>query len=291
MKDVKGLILSPGNIFWKQKSGKLVQVCTKADFLNLELIEKLFTANHELLIEDRGDLQVQVEFCEYFKNHNAEILVMEKNQWRKKLLSLFSTRMCSEDFTQFEINQMAWIVFSTIDPEKAKELLDEDIELFKRSMNIATSYTLIAFMLGHYSDLFLSKLYTDTFLDLMELDNAVPVYSLKTQLEKIRTLESWEDEDKLILASIYQLDQRKKLLIGERYDGSGIENIKKCEMTGLEMVLIALNEHYAYSGHHEKNIFCEIKNLYFKCDEKILKVLRKCLDVEAEKASASMNAS
>lgn len=278
LKAVKGFILSPGNIFWKQKSGKLVQLCTKSGFLNLELIEKLFHSNHELLIENQLDLQLQADFCQYFKNHKLEVLVKEKKKWRSKLMSLFSGPLAREEVGQVEIDQLAWKVFSSVDQDFAQQLLDEDIELFKRGMSIASSYTLCAFMLGHYDDSFLSKLYTDTFLSLMDLNKIAPTPSLKMELERIRTKESWENEDRSLLSNIYKLDDKKKLLIGERFDGTGVQQMNSGEMTDLDMVLIALNEHYAYIGNLDKNIFYEIKNSYFRCNEKILKVFNKCLE-------------
>lgn len=278
LKAVRGFILSPGNIFWKQKSGKLVQLCSKSSFLNLDLIEKLFRTNHELLIENQLDLQLQDEFCQYFKNHKTEVLVKEKKKWRSKLMSLFAGPLAKEEVEQVEIDQLAWKVFSSVDQGFTQQLLDEDIELFKRGMSIASSYTLCAFMLGHYDDSFLSKLYTDTFLSLMDLNKIAPTSSLKMELERVRIKENWESEDCSLLRNVYKLDDKKNLLIGERFDGTGVQQLNSGEMTDLDIVLIALNEHYGYIGNLDKNIFYEIKNSYFKCDEKILKVFNKCLE-------------
>lgn len=274
LKSMKGLILSPGNIFWKQKSGGVVLISSKADFLNLELIEKLSKANHTLLIEDQFDLSLQDEFTQLFKAHEDELLVKEKKEWREKLINLFSKQFAENEFSQFELDQMTWKVFSLVTREQAKLYLDMDINLFKRSLSVATSYTLCAFILGYYSDVFLKNLFTNTFISLMSLEKIDPLPTLKTKLEQIRESESLSHEDKKYLANVYQ---SKTALLGERYDGSGIQNINKKEMTDLELVFVALCNHYSFDGHEHKSIFNEIKNSNFKCERKVLDLLYKSL--------------
>lgn len=288
LKDLKGFILSPGNVFWKQNSGKLILLSAKSDFLNFELVEKLFNANYELFIENQIDLQIQVDFEEYFKKHKAEMLVKEKQQWRNKLLALFGARMSSELFTQFDLNQLAWKTFSNVDQKKAKTFLEQDIELFNRAMSIAASYTLCAFILGYYSDEFLSKLFTETFLNCVDIDNIAPLHSLKIQLEAIRTQESWTEEDRAILSNVFHLETKKNFLIGERLDGSGVKNFNRYEMTDLEILLVALNENYSFNENTDRNIFYDIKNSTFKCDDSVLNRLKKCL--AANEAPREMSA-
>lgn len=290
LKDVKGFILSPGNVFWQQKSGAHILLSAKSDFLNLPLIEKLSNANHILLIENQINLQLQHDFVEYFKGHQAEMLIREKLQWRSKLMTLFSEELGSDEVSQFEVDELAWKVFSRVSYEQARKFLEEDINLFKRSMSVSSSYTLCAFMLGYYSDEFLAKLFTDTFLNLMDLNASVPLQTLKMKLEKIRTLESLQVEDKQILEDIYQLTNKRNVVLGERYDGSGVRQINKREMTDLELVLVALNDHYSYSDNSYKSIFYEIKNSLFKCDKKILNVLEKCMETKKIIAPFEMGA-
>lgn len=285
--EVEGHILSPGNIFWKKKSENLVLVAAKSDFLNLELIRKLSDANHELFIEKQIDLELQEEFYRLFAQHKHELLITDKAQWRKSLRSFFTKRMCSDEISQLELNQLTWKVFSNVGREKAKQFLDQDIQLFNRAMSITTSYTLCAFMLGYYSDAFLSQLFNETFLSLVEIDREMPICSLKAKLEKIRTADSWQDEEKTLLSSVYHLTKKQNCLLGERFDGSGVLQVKKIEMTDLEIVMVALNEHYAYVETVEKNIFYEIKNSSFKCDQRILRVLQKFLRQEDEQGITS----
>ncbi|MDD4973186.1 MAG: hypothetical protein PHY93_02495 [Bacteriovorax sp.] len=290
LKEIKGFILSPGNIFWQQKSGTHVLLSAKSDFLNIHLIEKMFKANHVLLIEDQINLQLQHDFVEFFKGHHSEILVKEKLKWRRKLMNLFSEELGSDEASQFEVDQLAWSVFSKIDREQSRNYLEKDIDLFKRSMSMATGYTLCAFLLGYYHDDFLSQIFTETFLNLMDLKISVPLQTLKMQLEKIRTQENLQVEDQQILEDIYQLSNNRNLLLGERYNGSGAMQINKHEMTDLELVLVALNNHYSFSCGPHKSIFYEIKNSLFKCDEKILNVLRKSLETKKEIAPLEMGA-
>ena len=129
-----------------------------------------------------------------------------------QLLSLINNELSGDDFTQFEVDQLAWKVFSKIDREEAKRLLDKDIDLFKRSMSVASSYTLCAFILGYYSDEFLSKIFNETFLSNVDLKSTVSLNVLKNQLEKIRLQESLKNEDNELLKEIYLLDKNEKII-------------------------------------------------------------------------------
>lgn len=288
--NIKEFILSPGDIYWKQKKGKLVLVSQKNNFLNRELIEKLANGGQELCIDNQFNLQNQEDFSEYFKNHKMEFLVQEKKPFRKKILNLLATELSQKEVSQFEINQITWTAFSKVSWEEAKMYIDEDLDLFKRSMSLTTSLTLCAFILGYYSDFFLSQLYTETFLKLMDFNRSIPVQSLKNDLENTRINKDWQDKDKKIIRDAYQFDYDGSFLIGERYDGTGIGQIKKEEMNDLEMLLISLNEHFSYVEHPQHNIIWDIKNALFKCDENILKQLEKCLKKESVKGQANLSA-
>lgn len=286
LSDVQGHALSPGDIFWQQKSGNLVLISAKSDFLNIELVEKLFNSKSILLIENQINFDLQDEFEKFFRNHQKQLLVHEKLQWRKKLISLFASQLASPDLSQNELNQMSWKIFSTIDREKLKGFLSDDIDLFKRSMSVATSYTLCAFVLGYYSETFLTDLFSDTFLSLMDLNKDIPRASIKSQLEKIRTANLLDDEDKEFLDNVYQLKQKKNFVVGERYDGLGVKEISKFEMTDLELLLVALNDHYTFTmaevGENERSIFFDIRNSFFKCDQKVLSTITRSLNVNNE---------
>lgn len=288
--DLKDLILSPGNIFWKQRSGNLIPISSKANFLNHALLVKLTKSNSELLIDSQLDQEIQAEFLNCFEHHKAELLVKNKLPWRQALYSQFKSFSENSDLTQFEVTQLIWRVFSRVDSKKAQELLDEDLEFFKRALNIASSYTVCAFMLGYYHDEFLSKLFTDTFLNLMDLNSSIPAHLLKEQLEVIRAKGTWESTDFAVIKNVYQLDKKQNLLLGERLDGTGINSINQFEMTDLEKLLIALNDHYAFSEHSGKNIFYEIQHSNFLCEPKVLNILVKCLKKNEEVAPKEVSA-
>ncbi len=276
LNDLKGLVLSPGNIFWKQKSGALVLISSKSDFLNREMIEKLASSNHKLVIENQIDPHLQNEFVELFKAHEKELLIKEKLKWRGQIINLFSNQFSEKNFTQFEVDQMACAVFSSMTSEEVKHYLDLDIDLFKRSLSIASSYTFCAFLLGYYSDTFLKKLFMETIVSLMSFENIDPPLTLKSKLEKIRDVESLSLEDRHYLKEVYH---EKNALLGERYDGSGVQSINMKEMTDLELVFVALNKHFPLVVNNEhSSIFYEIKNSEFNCENKVLTVLNKILE-------------
>lgn len=283
--DLKGLVLSPGNIFWKQKSGALVLISGKSDFLNRDLIKKLANSNHTLVIEDQIDPHLQNEFIELFKAHNKELLIKEKLKWRGQIINLFSNKFSESSVTQFEVDQMAWLVFSTMTSEEAKHYLDMDIDLFKRSLSIASSYTMCAFLLGCYNDTFLKKLFIETIVNLMGLENIDPVPTLKSKLEKIRETETLSPEETNYLKEVFH---EKKALIGERYDGSGVQNINKKEMTDLELVFVSLCNHFSFVVSNEQSsIFYEIKNSGLNCEKKVLGMLKKSMEINENAAPMS----
>ena len=279
LENIKECILSPGDIFWQQKSGPCILVSAKSGFLNIQLIEKLFKANQCLFIENQIDLKIDKNFVENFKKHQREILIKEKLRWRSKLMSLFSEEFSVDGVSQFDVDLLAWKVFFRLSHEESQKFLENDIELFKRSMSVATSYTLCAFLLGYYDDEFLSQIFTETFLNLMDLKASVLPQTAKMELEKIRLQESLQFEDREILEGIYPLINKKNTLLTEYYDGSGVKQINAHEMTDLELVFVALNNHYSYSGIPHQSIFGEIKNGLFKCDIKILNILKKYMKV------------
>ncbi|MBP9681668.1 MAG: hypothetical protein KBD76_09710 [Bacteriovorax sp.] len=276
-KDLKGVFLSPGNIFWKQKSGSLVLISSKADFLNRELIEKLARAESTLLIDHAVDMQLQNTVMALFKAHEEEILIKAKKEWREQLIILFGQSLSKESLTQFEVNQMAWAVFSLIDQDEAKKYFDLDIDLFTRSLNVASSYVFCAFLLGYYSDSFLKQLFTLTFKSLMQVEYVEGLLPLKEKLENCRRMNSLTESERQFLSHVYQ-DQ--KILLNERYDGSGVLKINKNEMIDLELVLVALCAHFSFAEKKdERTIFFEIKSLTFQCEERILHLLRRTLSM------------
>ncbi|MDO9180882.1 MAG: hypothetical protein Q7U04_00670 [Bacteriovorax sp.] len=277
LNEIEGFILSPGDIYWQQKSGAEVLISAKADFLNIELIEKLSKARHVLLIENQINMKIQNEFIENFQGHKSKLLIKEKLPWRSRLISLMSVDFVNEEVSQFEVDILVWKVFSTVTSEQSQKLLERDIGLFKRSMSVCSSYTLCAFLLGYYSDEFLSQLYTNTFLNLMDFQTTTPMPVVKEQLEKIRNQATLNDEYKKELIEIYKLEKMNQSFIGERYDGSGAWSINKYEMSDLELVLVALHNHYSYKDSSPQSIFHQIQKSFFKCDEKVLRLLQKCL--------------
>lgn len=288
--DLKGLLLSPGNIYWKRKEGKLVLISKKDNFLNIELIEKLEKAKQELSIENQIDSLIQEEFSSFFKSYQTYLLIKEKKPFRDNILNLFATKLCKENVSQLEINQMAWKIFSMINKEGSKKFFSDDLDFVNRSMSVATSLTFCVFMLGYYDDLFLSKLYTETFLKLMDLNESIPLHILKDKMEKVRINDNWQAEEESFLRDVYQFEYDEYFLIHERYDGSGINKIMKKEMSDLEMLLVALNEHYSYLNPPKNNIFWDIENSLLRCDVEILKQLKKCLKKKEHVVPVSLSA-
>lgn len=270
LKDLKGYVLSPGNIFWIKNSGTETLIAKKSDYLNYALVEKLANANHKLAIEDQIDLSVQHEFMGVVKAHQAELLYKEKLQWKKRLFELLQQNRLS----QFELSQLAWMAWSKVDRESVRTLIDFDIDLFKRSLNVASSYVFSALLLGYYQDEFLKELFSRTLKNLMMMEKIELTDRLKAEMEIIRSHDILTDEDKEFVNKIYPGIQS---WAGERYNGSGVHSINKKEMNDLEIVMVALERHFSYRDAEAENFLLSVINGKFHCEEKILLVLRKGL--------------
>lgn len=256
----------------------MLLLSSKYDFLNFQLIEKLASANHTLLIENQNDLIIQSSFVEYFENHKKEMLIKEKIKWRSNIFTLFKNEFTSDEASQFELSQLGWKVFSKMNSSQAKKYMDVDKDLFQRSMNISTNYTLCALLLGYYDDAFLSTLFTETFLNLIDINHSGTIEDLKKQLETIRILEKLESKDITILDGVFSLSNKKNSLLGERLDGSGYWHINQREMTDLELVFVALNAHYSFFNLSNKTIFNDIEKSNFKCNERVLNTITNSIN-------------
>ena len=289
LKDLRGYVFAPGNIYWLQKSGAEVLLSLKSDFLNIQLMEKLAGANHTLLIECQNNLQIQSNFVDFFERHKDELLINSKMKWRKSLIALFNVEFSKDEASQFELSQLGWKVFSKIEAVEAKKYMEEDKDLFQRSMSISTSYALCAFLLGYYNDDFLSNLFTETFLNLISIKKSREVNELKIILESIRVLDKLESSHIEVLEDLFLLSNKKNIFLGERYDGSGYWKINGNEMNDLELVFVALNRHYSYTAPVTTTIFNDIRKGNFNCDNRILVALRRHI-LSSEKSSNNTEA-
>lgn len=273
LKDLKGFVLSPGNIFWIKNSGTETLIAKKSDYLNYPLVEKLAHASHKLVIEDQIDLSVQHEFMEFIKAHRSELLFKEKLQWKKKLFELLQHNRVS----QFELSQLAWMAWSNLDREDVKALIDFDLDLFQRSLNVASSIVFCALLLGYYQDEFLKKLFSQTLSHLMTMEKIELMDRLKAEMEIIREHDILTDYDRAFLKKLYP---QTESWAGERYNGSGVRSINKKEMNDLEIVMVALERHFSYREMNGESFLVSIINGKFHCDDKLLSVLRKGLKQE-----------
>lgn len=263
-------MLSPGDIFWMKNSGAQTLIARKADYLNYALIEKLSKASHKLTIENQIDLSLQHEFLSMMKAHQSEMLFKEKLQWKKRILALFMQNKVS----QFEVGQLAWMAWSKLEREEVKLFIDFDIDLFKRSLNVASSLVFCALLLGYYQDEFLSQIFTASLQDMMSMEKIELMDRLKEEMEIIRAHDILTEDDKQFIQKLYP---QALSWAGERYNGSGVKSFNKKEMNDLEIIMVALERHFSYKDVDCETLFTSIRMGKFHCDEKILTVLKNGL--------------
>ena len=283
---IKDEILSPGNIFWKKNNGSDVLISKKGDVINFDLIQKLSSAGQTVFMEDGIDLDLHQSMFSLYVKYSEELFMRDKIKWREQLIEHLRHEFIQNQKSQVELNHLAWKLFSKITNEEAAAFVKKDSSLFKRHLNVASSYTFCAFLLGYYEPGFLSNIFTTTFKNLMELGESIHVMGLKEKIEYLRLQDSFNSEDFKYVEEIASQDQISKTMFFERYDGSGIRQINSREMSDLEIVLVALNRKYGIEESSHHNVLSEIVNGEVKCVERILKMLQRILNKPEAEASA-----
>lgn len=283
-KHIKNEMLSPGDIFWKKNSGAKILVSKKGDVINFELLKKLEAGNQTLVIENQIDSHVHHEFKTIYERYSSEILMRDKIKWRDQLIELLRVEFVEKEKEQFELNMLAWSLFSKFTKDEGLSFMERDSELFKRHLTIASSYTMCAFLLGYYESTFLERLFSSTLDSLMVLGKSVNVMTLKEILDYLSFQESFLPEDFEKVKEIAGPEVFSKTVVFEKYDGSGMRNINSREMSDLELVMVALNGSYGFKRNLDKNVLHAIDSDEFKCEKKTLTLLKRVL-AKKEKAA------
>lgn len=278
LKNLQHDLLAPGNIFWQKKSGDSILISKKGDALNLNLLKKLDEANSELTIVDGIDLHAHEEMKSLYEKYSEEVLMRDKIIWREKLIASFRKEfIVKENVRQFEVNSLAWKLFSSLKHEEAMAYIDRDSDLFRRHLSVASSYTFCAFLLGYYEPSFLNKLFSKTLKNLMELGASARVLTLKEKLEYLRLQDSFSAEDYEYLKTIATDEIITKTMLFEKYDGSGPRHLNAREMNDLETVFVAINKLFGFTEESGSNIFTAIAKNEISCRPGTLKMLQRIL--------------
>lgn len=270
-------LLAPGNIFWIKKSGKQVLLCKKGDVLNLSLIQKLETNKEKLLLTENINFEIQKDFLSDYASFDRELVIREKIAWREKFIGKFKNYFLDNEVEQFELDLLAWSLFSNFNLKDSEDFLNQDSDIFRRHLSVASSYTFCAFFIGYYSPGFLSTLFTKTLKSLMSIGEETGIKPLKTELESFNKLETFS---KIDLEEIIQIENTSNLLHSgffERYDGTGVSHVNIREMLDLEIVLIAINRQIGFYKNETLNLFKIIEKNEFKCDSKLTGLIRRTL--------------
>ena len=284
---IKNEIMSPGNIFWKKNNGSDVLISKKGDVLNHQFIKKLVTADCNLFIVDGIDYDHHNSMYALYVKYSEELLMRDKIKLREELIEKLQVEFVGTSKSQFEFNQLAWKFFSKFNQVETLAFTEKDSALFKRHLNVASSYAFCAFLLGYYESSFLSNLFTTTLKNLMELGDSIHVMSLKEKIEYLRMQDSFNEGDFENAVEFGSDVQISKTMLFERYDGSGINHINSREMSDLEIVLVALNRTYGFDEDDHTNVLSEIMNGEIKCTDRILKMLQRVLIIRSEAQVAS----
>jgi hypothetical protein len=277
--DISDDLLAPGNIYWKQKSGKEILISAKADFLNFEMLEKLSHSEKVLLIEDSIECELNNKIVKIFKEYESEISVKEKLRLRKDINLLLMENFYQSEKTQFEFDQLCWKLFSEISREDGKKFLDLDKDFFKRSMSMASSYVICAFLIGYYDERFLRNIYNNTIVNIMNIGSGQVVTELKEKLEAIREKANITDEDKLFIESVIDKKILEQGILFEKFDGSGLMKINLHEMSDLELILSSLNCYFHFNNLEYKNILGAIHDESFSINKKVQDLIKRNFDL------------
>lgn len=277
---VKDDIFSPGDIYWKKTSGEVL-ISGKADILNIDMINKLAKANQVILIENEIDYESQKKMIEVFKKYESEVLISKKLEWRTAFNALLLKHYYNTSVLQFELNQLFWKLFSTMTREQAESFVNRDREYFLRAINIGTSYTVCAFLLGYYDEEFLKSIYNKVIFSQMEIGKNELVLRLKEKIEYIAGKVTLNDANKEYIKSIIQPRNIDQAIFFEKQNGSGLMNITVYEMSDLELILATLGQFYHFNDKDRKNILAEINEGVFGVNRVLLNLLKRNFEIAA----------
>ena len=278
---------APGNIFWKKKSGVEILISAKADFLNQQTLAKLFAANETLLIEDSIDQISLSEFVGVFNKYQEEIQVKNKIHWRTKFNQLLQKYYYLSSTSQFELDHLCWKLFSEINKEETKKYLDQDCDFFRRSMDIASSYVVCAFLIGYYDGKFLKNLFNDTIKNLMKISQDKLIGNFKEDLERLRTKTNFDNKDRQFVEGLVDNKNFNQRFFFEKFDGSGAMNINMHEMSDLEIILCSLSYFYHFKYIEHKNILNEIADGSFTIYKRILNLIKRNFELLGQELQVS----
>ena len=276
-------LLAPGNIYWKQISGVERLISAKSDILNFEMLQKLADSEKTLLIEDSIEFEIHQKIELIFKEYKTEIQLKNKLKWRTEFNELLKTNYYQSEKSQFDLDQLCWRLFSEMDRETGSEYLKRDCDYFKRSMSIASSYVLCAYLIGYYDVAFLTDIYNTTIVSLLDIgsDHVVTPH-MKEMLEDIRKKATLSGEDQDFLKTIIDTKVFEQKILFEKFDGSGLMSINVLEMSDLEMVLCSLNYYYQFVHSEKDNILKAIKDGRFPANRKIINLIKRNFEILTE---------
>lgn len=273
-KDIEREILSPGDIYWRQKSGSEVLISKKGDLLNWNLIQKLDSNHHELLIENKIDPQLTDEFITYFSKYSEEILMKNKIEWREKLIDLLNREFAEKNRSQFELNYIGLKLFSTLKREDLERFVDRDLGFFSRNFSVAGAYTFCAFIMGYYNEKFLQEIYSRTLSLLMEVGMNKHMNGLRSDLEVMRLKKDYNADDITYLKNIFNENILEGTVFLEKYNGSGVRTLNKREMNDLDLAFMAINEHFSFVDENINNVLLDLNNKKLTGEKRVIEMLR-----------------
>ena len=254
-------------------------ISKKGEAVNLELLNKFSEGDTVVFITDEINLEASEKLKSLYEKYSEEILMRDKLVWREKfILALRQNFIEKEKITQFELNHLAWRLFSSFEHQEGLAFIERDSDLFIRHLSVASSYTFCAFLMGYYEPSFLNRLFSKTLQNLMDLGISAKVLSLKEKLEYLRLQESFTSEDYEYVKSIASNEIISKTVMFEKYDGSGPRKLNSREMTDLDIVFVAISRHFGYKQKENINILKTIDNHELECQLKTLKMLQKVLN-------------
>jgi hypothetical protein len=287
--NLKHDLLAPGNIFWKKKAGNAVLISKKGEVLNIEILKKLSDSSAEIFITDEIDLHASAELEALYAKYSEEVLMRDKIVWREKFIECLAREFIEkENVEQFELNHLAWRLFSSFEHSEGVAFIERDADLFTRHLSVASSYTFCAFLLGYYEPSFLNGLFSKTLQNLMDLGASERVMSLKEKLEYLRLQESFSVDDFEYLKVIASNEILSSTVLFEKYNGSGPRNLNSREMSDLEVAFVGISGKFSFTEPTTPNILWSIQNGQLLCQPRVLKLLTTALVKSGNKTADAL---
>lgn len=151
IESVMEMIFTPGEIYWKKKSGKLIKVLRAGEAVDVKAVTKFKERKMDLAIKWMSSTEMVDLVSGHFEQLKNAINELERVELRKKILEWFKESYWRADKKAnfLDLTQIGEKVFYTFNEEMSEILKGTSQMIFERAALVGTIGVFSALALGH----------------------------------------------------------------------------------------------------------------------------------------------